>query len=104
MKSILLSIALATSGYEPQAVTVTRTCDLYGKTWIVEYKYNDRISMVPATNPLGKPHYPAEVTVKTTQGTIGQPFAGTYVEGGCFEDVPEDQVKRALALESEKYE
>lgn len=74
------------------------------KTWyIVRYDYDDRYATVPATNPPGKPHYDATITVYRLVGKreiVGWPFAGTYVEGGCFEDVPENWVKIALDNEA----
>jgi len=59
-------------------------------------------------NP-NKHHHEATVTVyqikvkKNIQDTIivGKPFRGQYVEGGCFEDRPEDMVNHAKKLQSE---
>ena len=60
----------------------------------------------------GAPHYDAMVTVykiKKCKGIkpdydttiIGTSFKGQYVEGGCFEDRPEDMVNHAKKLQSE---
>ena len=57
----------------------------------------------------GAPHYDAWVTVyrikmkKGIQDTtiIGTSFKGQYVEGGCFEDRPEDMVNHSKKLQAE---
>lgn len=51
-------------------------------------------------------HYDAIITVYRMKNGImhkvGNSFSGTYVPSGCFEDVPEYEVKKALSLETKK--
>jgi hypothetical protein len=60
----------------------------------------------------GSEHYSAWITVYKIQKQrgvksgldtimVGKPFRGQYVEGGCFEDRPEDMVSHAKKLQSE---
>ena len=67
--------------------------------YLIKYEYNPGYCTIPLTYPAGAPHYPALITVyqvvENDTIQIGQPFDGTYVEKGCFEDVPENQVKEA---------
>lgn len=76
-------------------------------SYLIKYLYDWRYSSVPAVEG-AEPHYDAMITVyqlircrcpKPTYDTvqIGQPFGGTFVRGGCFEDVPENWVKKAKA-------
>ena len=70
--------------------------------YLIKYEYNPEYCTIPLTLPAGYPHYPALITVYQVVDNdtiqIGQPFDGTYVEKGCFEDVPEDQVKEAKSI------
>lgn len=67
--------------------------------YLIKYEYDPDFCTIPLTYPAGEPHYFALITVyqvvENDTIQIGQPFDGTYVEKGCFEDIPEDQVKRA---------
>ena len=67
--------------------------------YLIKYEYDPDFCTIPLTLPAGEPHYFALITVyqvvENDTIQVGQPFDGTYVEKGCFEDVPEDQVKRA---------
>lgn len=80
--------------------TETRTFSDSTGLYLVKYNYNpDGWRTVPATYPEGEPHYPATITVFEVCGEdveqIGQPFGGTYVPGGCFEDEPGAMVSNA---------
>lgn len=70
--------------------------------YIIKYEYDPDFCTIPLTYPAGEPHYFAMITVYQVVGNdtiqIGQPFDGTYVKEGCFEDIPEDQVKRAKSI------
>ena len=84
--------------------------------YLVQYEINPTGVMImpmvgyaEGTENPNKPHYDATVTVyriktkKNIQDTtiIGTSFKGQYVEGGCFEDRPEDMVNHAKKLQSE---
>ena len=97
--------------------------------YLVQYEINPTGVMImpmvgyaEGTENPNKPHYDATVTVyeikqrpiKTKFTTklvatmpaidtvlIGTSFKGQYVEGGCFEDRPEDMVNHAKKLQSE---
>jgi hypothetical protein len=98
--------------------------------YLVRYDINKNgLVMVPAvlifnedgSESGGAPHYDAWVTVyeikiksfakqtinavttlpKVDTVIIGKMFRGQYVEGGCFEDRPEDMVNHAKLLQSE---
>jgi hypothetical protein len=84
---------------------VNREVRVDGAAYVVTYGYRpSRVVSIPTTDPPGTPHYNARVTVRRLDANgptqIGEPMDGTYVEGGCFEDRPEDYVR--LALESAK--
>jgi hypothetical protein len=77
---------------------VTRQCTVNGQLYLVMYQYTkDGAVAVPAT-PEGQPHYPCLVTVYKIE-QVGKPFAGTVTENGCWEDIPEDMVKKVLKEE-----
>lgn len=80
--------------------------------YLIKYEYNGCWFSRPATYPEGEPHYDAVVTVykivsckcfvpKNDTLIVGKSFAGTYVEKGCFEDVPEYNVSQAKKLQLE---
>jgi hypothetical protein len=76
-----------------------------GHEYRVEYTFNQSFSSVPATIPPGQPHYSARITVyRDGQKVNKNPILGTYVPQGCFEDVPVEWVKRALAKAKEPEE
>jgi len=85
---------------------VERICETTNETFMVTYDYTTEHCFVPATNPPGEPHYDAKVMVfKIGNGKrvqVGEKMSGTYVEKGCFEDVPAEYVRRALEFESKK--
>jgi hypothetical protein len=76
----------------------------------IEYEYCNCFAMIPATYPAGQPHYDATITVyrvdsidtpnNTTTITqrICDPFKGTYVANGCFEDTAKMQVEKAKKI------
>ena len=81
----------------------TRFCTYKGNFYSVKYIYDSSGPyFVPATFPAGEPHYPAKVIVYdlSHNGEVeiwcGE---GIYVKNGCFEDVPENYVKKALKEE-----
>lgn len=65
----------------------------------IVYLFSGDVSFVPATNPPGKNHYSAIIKVyEITEADtvqIGESIIGTYVPGGCFEDIPSDWVSKA---------
>lgn len=76
--------------------------------WIIEFEYNPFACTVPATSPLGKPHYSAKVKVFKVKDDkkvqVGPAFQNDYIEGGCFEDKSSDIVAKAKKLAEEKHE
>lgn len=80
--------------------------------YLVKYEINHAgVMIIPMVgyadgtpNP-NQPHHDAWVTVYKLQKKdtvlIGKSFKGQYVEGGCFEDRPEDMVNHAKKLQSE---
>ncbi len=79
--------------------------------YLIKYELSSWFS-VPMTDPPGPPHWDATLTVykivsckcfieKNDTLIIGRPFGGTYVEAGCFEDVPEYNVNQAKKLQLE---
>lgn len=70
--------------------------------YVIEFEYYTGSCMVPATIPLGKPHYAATITVyQIIDGKkvmIGKPFDGQYIPGGCFEDASDYLVEKAKNL------
>lgn len=70
--------------------------------YIIDFEYYTGSCMVPATNPPGKPHYAATITVyQIIDGKkvmIGKPFDGQYIPGGCFEDASDYLVEKAKNL------
>lgn len=111
--AILLLVAVfskAQSFYEKCETTSYKTYKDSTGTYQIKYEYNSCFFSQPATYPPGEPHYQALVTVYKVDSTkkdttvtilIGKPFAGTYVEKGCFEDVPEYNVNQAKKLQLE---
>jgi hypothetical protein len=79
---------------------VSRNVSITGHFYVVEYTYNGSYASVPLTNPPGKSHYAATISVyEIVNGTkilIDRTFSGTYVDGGCFEDVVGDEIQLAL--------
>lgn len=72
-----------------------------GLRYRVHYDYDPMHSFTPSTYPKGKPHFDAIITVFIDgSGVIGKPMSGTYVEGGCFEDVPSNWVWQAKSEET----
>ena len=80
-------------------------------SYLIKYELGDWYS-IPMTSPPGAPHWDAILTVykivscksfvpKNDTLIVGKSFAGTYVEKGCFEDVPEDNVNQAKKLQLE---
>ena len=91
-----------------------------GNAYGIVYKYDKSHFSVPATYPVGQPHYDCKVTVyhaecrQANNGTIfylwqakpenivGEPFDGVVTPHGCFEDETADMVKKALAIDEKK--
>lgn len=82
--------------------------------YVIKYVYSPQAYFTPATYPEGDPHYVANITVyKDTcyiavDGLIckliqvGEPMPGIYVAKGCYEDIPEGWVKKALITSKTK--
>jgi hypothetical protein len=86
-------------GQEPQHAE--KQVAVGGTNYTVKYEYGGFCS-VPATYPPGAPHYGAVVSVWRGGRQVGTNILGTYVPGGCFEDVPSEWVAKALAAEASK--
>lgn len=80
-----------------------RTCQLNEKVYLIEYTYNTSRFMIPAVMGGGHSHYDAVIMVyEISDGKkylVGKPFKGVYTKDGCFEDIPEELVKKALSFE-----
>lgn len=93
----LLTLSAVLCHAEPR--TITRSCLVSNQLYAVRWEFNDAFCSIPATIPLGQPHYGAKVTVFGPDGPqVGYPFDGEVTDKGCFEDVPEDMVRRAMTL------
>jgi hypothetical protein len=75
----------------------------YSGFYVIKFVYNDSFCTIPATNPPGRPHYSATITVYEVKDgdtvVIGKPFSGTYTAGKCYEDEPTgliDQAKKQV--------
>ncbi len=75
--------------------TVTKNYGCY----VIEFYYNKAYANIPATMPLGKPHYDATITVyEIVEGKkekVGESFRGVYTTTGCCMSL-EQNVKRAI--------
>lgn len=84
---------------EQKPTTATR----YYADYCIEFTYFTVGTWVPATMPPGEPHYPAKIRVyKIYRGSkvlIGREFDGIYTHTECFENKPEDLIKKAHSLE-----
>lgn len=101
LPNIIILALTVTCGAE----TIERSCTVSNRQWLVKYEFNpDGYCTIPLTNPLGQPHYPCRVFVfrKSTAGDFsaliseGKPFDGVVTRKGCFEDNPEDMVRRVM--------
>lgn len=81
--------------------TFSRPVIVDGHEYRVEYTWNPTYSTVPAVQG-AQAHYSARITVYLDGKPINKnPILGTYVPGGCFEDVPAEWVAKALAQKDE---
>lgn len=67
--------------------------------YVIEYSYDTMSASIPAIVGAIKLHYAARITVFVIRDgqkqQLGLPMDGTYVPGGCFEDIPAEWVRRA---------
>jgi len=83
-----------------------RTCTVSNRTYQVNYDYDNSRFWQPLVIGNSKAHYDAAINVFLCVETnilarVSKEFGGTYVDGGCFEDKPEDLVVKAYALANE---
>lgn len=88
------TLAVAHNDLYAKTNTAVRECVISNVTYMVKYEYNPHFGSMPATFG-AKMHHGAKITVFRVE-PVGKPFDGTYVDGGCFEDVPAEQVAKAL--------
>lgn len=104
MKNILPLIALLAIAHSasagPEWHHAQKLCERSNETFSIEYTFGESC-YVPLTSPLGQLHYDATIAVfKLNDGKreqIGGSIDGTYVEKGCFEDIPCNWVDQAIA-------
>lgn len=109
----LTYIALLLTTIAVNAAEAWRYIEIGKTNYGVHYTYNPSWCTIPATSPPGDPHFEAQIqiwrnmrkfddgryAIDAGSSKVGDSFAGTYVEKGCFEDRPNDLVIRALGLE-----
>lgn len=85
---------------------IEKAASLDGTNYLIRFDCNKRFLMRPATISEGVPHYDAEISVHlvgTTNNTLlCQPFHGYYTGGKCWEDKPEDLIRRALQARTDE--
>jgi hypothetical protein len=109
MKYLLffLLFAVEVNGQETRYKTYEDSTGMY----LIKYDVDFSSAFVPMTYPPGAPHYDATITVyqiyhwvDKSKDTVlnGASFPGTYVKDGCFEDRPEDHIRKAKGMKSNR--